>query len=93
MKHILKTKPMFIYMGLLFCVICWGSNFIFGAILVNYFRPIEIAFIRILFINLFLIIILFNVVTAQRPLKRAVIFLMMIGLIGVTLNHWSFLQV
>ncbi|MDR0139363.1 DMT family transporter [Metabacillus idriensis] len=90
MKHILMRKPMFLYMGLLFCVICWGSNFIFGAILVNYFRPMEIAFIRLLFINLFLFIILFKVVASHQPLKRAVIFLMMIGFIGVTLNHWSF---
>lgn len=84
------TKPMFLYMGLLFCVICWGSNFIFGTILVNYFQPMEIAFLRLIFINLFLFVFLFKSVRNFKSIKTVILSFMLIGFIGVTLNHWTF---
>lgn len=41
------------YILLFICVVVWGSNFIFGAILVNTFHPVLLTTLRLLFINLF----------------------------------------
>jgi drug/metabolite transporter (DMT)-like permease len=71
-------------------VICWGSNFIFGAILVQYFKPMEIAFLRLIFITFFLMILFYKPIKQARSLKSMIVPLIFIGLIGVTLNHWSF---
>lgn len=90
MKEKVNGKPVYLYMGLLFCVICWGSNFIFGAILVQYFKPMEIAFLRLIFITLFLLMVFFKPIRQFRSLKSLIIPLLFIGFIGVTLNHWSF---
>ncbi|MFC7785252.1 DMT family transporter [Rossellomorea sp. GCM10028870] len=90
MKEKVNGKPVYLYMGLLFCVICWGSNFIFGAILVHYFKPMEIAFLRLIFITLFLLIVFYKPIRQFSSLKSMVIPLLFIGFIGVTLNHWSF---
>ncbi|MGE6753896.1 DMT family transporter [Rossellomorea sp. NPDC071047] len=90
MKEKINGKPVYLYMGLLFCVVCWGSNFIFGAILVQYFKPMEIAFLRLIFITLFLLIVFFKPIRQFRSLKSMIVPLLFIGFIGVTLNHWSF---
>jgi|GEM_PF-343106 len=90
MKEKVNGKPVYLYMGLLFCVICWGSNFIFGAILVQYFKPMEIAFLRLIFITLFLLMVFFKPIRQFRSLKSLIVPLLFIGFIGVTLNHWSF---
>ncbi|MGG1631172.1 DMT family transporter [Rossellomorea sp. NRS-1567] len=90
MTEKLNGKPVYLYMGLLFCVICWGSNFIFGAILVQYFKPMEIAFLRLIFITLFLLMVFFKPIKQFRSLKSMIVPLLFIGFIGVTLNHWSF---
>jgi drug/metabolite transporter (DMT)-like permease len=86
----LNGKPVYLYMGLLFCVICWGSNFIFGAILVQYFKPMEIAFLRLIFIILFLLIGFYKTIKRAGSVKAMIVPLIFIGFIGVTLNHWSF---
>jgi drug/metabolite transporter (DMT)-like permease len=90
MTEKLNGKPVYLYMGLLFCVICWGSNFIFGAILVQHFKPMEIAFLRLIFITLFLLMVFFKPIKQFRTLKSMIVPLLFIGFIGVTLNHWSF---
>ncbi|MGM0751569.1 MAG: DMT family transporter [Bacillota bacterium] len=90
MKEKINGKPVYLYMGLLFCVVCWGSNFIFGAILVHYFKPMEIAFLRLIFITLFLLIVFFKPIRQFSSLKSMIVPLVFIGFIGVTLNHWSF---
>jgi drug/metabolite transporter (DMT)-like permease len=90
MKERVNGKPVYLYMGLLFCVICWGSNFIFGAILVQYFTPMEIAFLRLIFITLFLLILFYKPIKKFGALKTMIVPLLFIGFIGVTLNHWSF---
>jgi drug/metabolite transporter (DMT)-like permease len=86
----LTGKPVYLYMGLLFCVICWGSNFIFGAILVHYFKAMEIAFLRLVFIILFLLIGFYKPIKLAGSVKKVIVPLLFIGFIGVTLNHWSF---
>ncbi|MHC0036223.1 DMT family transporter [Pseudoneobacillus sp. C159] len=78
------------YSLLTLCVIIWGSNFVFGKLLVQDFSPTMLTMLRLLFISLFLIGLSFS----QKPFKRldktnlpAVIFL---GIIGVFINQWSF---
>ena len=43
------------YAWLTFCVMVWGSNFVFGKILVQDFSPTVLTMVRLLFIVLFLI--------------------------------------
>ncbi|MGG0665953.1 DMT family transporter [Viridibacillus arvi] len=78
------------YFILFCCVFAWGSNFIFGAILVNVFAPSVIAFIRLIFIVLFLWSITFRDVRNYRLSKKGFLILVIGGLIGITLNQWSF---
>jgi len=78
------------YFILFCCVFAWGSNFIFGAILVNVFAPSVIAFIRLIFIVLFLWSITYREVRNYRLSKKGLLILVVAGLIGITLNQWSF---
>lgn len=58
------------YPILLLCVIIWGSNFIIGKILVDYFDPYSITIIRLIAINLFLWIFASRYFTMPKvPLK------------------------
>ncbi len=43
------------YTWLTFCVVVWGSNFVFGKILVHDFSPTLLTSLRLFFIVLFLI--------------------------------------
>ena len=43
------------YSWLTFCVVVWGSNFVFGKMLVQDFSPAMLTMLRLLFIVLFLI--------------------------------------
>lgn len=43
------------YAWLTFCVLVWGSNFVFGKMLVEVFSPSMLTTLRLLFIVLFLI--------------------------------------
>ncbi|MGE7923043.1 DMT family transporter [Viridibacillus arvi] len=83
-------KQLVTYFILFCCVFAWGSNFIFGAILVNVFAPSVIAFIRLIFIVLFLWSITFRDVRNYRLSKKDFLILVIAGLIGITLNQWSF---
>lgn len=78
------------YSLLTFCVVVWGSNFVFGKLLVQDFSPALLTSLRLLFIVLFLL----GLATFKKQFKRlkntdllAVVFL---GVIGVFINQWSF---
>lgn len=79
-----------VYFILFFCVLCWGSNFIFGEVLVSVFDPITISYLRLFFINIFLLFI------GKKYYKEVILnfktlsILALAGFIGVTLNQWSF---
>src|SRR5690625_5559351 len=80
------------YTWLTFCVVMWGSNFVFGKILVQHFSPTLLTLLRLLFI----VILLLGIAFYQKHLKRvnkmdllAIIFL---GIVGVFINQWSFLD-
>lgn len=74
----------------LFCVTAWGSNFVFGSILVKQFNPGIIAIIRLLFILLFLYTVTRRHVRGIRIDNKGWLLLIVAGLIGVSFNQWSF---
>ena len=78
------------YLVLLFCVIAWGSNFVFGSILVDVFDPSIIAFFRLIFILIFLFFMTFRTVKSAKLSLNNYIWLAVAGFIGISLNQWSF---
>lgn len=79
------------YVWLTVCVILWGSNFVFGKILVQYFSPSMLTTLRLLCIVLFLFI-LQPVYRSQRQVmqRRDLVALIFLGIVGVFVNQWSF---
>lgn len=78
------------YIWLTLCVVVWGSNFVFGKILVQDFSPTLLTSLRLLFILLLLV----GIASFKKHFKRlshkdllAIIFL---GTVGVFINQWSF---
>lgn len=78
------------YLILLGCVIAWGSNFVFGSILVTVFDPSIIAFFRLIFILIFLFFITYKNIHVQKLTLHNYIWLAVAGFVGVSLNQWSF---
>ena len=84
------NKQWVTYIILLFCVVAWGSNFVFGSILVNVFEPSLIAFFRLMFILIFLFFMTFRINKTKKLTLHNYFWLAVAGLIGVSLNQWSF---
>ncbi|WP_342599975.1 DMT family transporter [Psychrobacillus sp. FSL H8-0483] len=84
------NKQWITYLILLGCVIAWGSNFVFGSILVAVFDPSIIAFFRLIFILIFLFFMTYKDVKTQKLTVQDYIWLAVAGFIGVSLNQWSF---
>ncbi|KZE37821.1 permease [Bhargavaea cecembensis] len=80
------------YAWLIFCVLVWGSNFIFGKMLVQDFSPAALTMLRLLFIVLFLGIL--SLPRKQLPRLSASDFLVIVilGIVGVFINQWSFFE-
>jgi drug/metabolite transporter (DMT)-like permease len=78
------------YTWLTICVVVWGSNFVFGKILVQDFSPALLTLLRLLFIVLFLI----GLSAYKKHLKRInrsdLLAIFSLGVIGVFINQWSF---
>ena len=75
---------------LLFCVVAWGSNFVFGAILVGVFDPGIIAFLRLIFILAFLYFMIRGHRSQHKLSVKSILGLALAGFIGITINQWSF---
>lgn len=78
------------YFWLTFCVIVWGSNFVFGKILVQDFSPSLLTSLRLLFIVIFLVGLAIYKRHLKLPNKKDIIAISSLGIIGVFLNQWSF---
>ncbi|PEJ56440.1 EamA family transporter [Bacillus sp. AFS002410] len=78
------------YLLLLFCVICWGSNFIFGALLVKEFSPILLSALRLCFILLFIAFYALVKKKWKMVQKKDLFMIILLGLIGTCINQWSF---
>ena len=78
------------YTLLTICVVVWGSNFVFGKILVQDFSPTLLTMLRLLFIVLFLL----GLSSFKKPIKRVnksdLLAILFLGVIGVFINQWSF---
>lgn len=82
---VLKT-----YTWLTFCVMVWGSNFVFGKVLVQSFSPTLLTMLRLLFIVLFLIGLSSYNGYFKRVKKSDLLSVFFLGLIGIFINQWSF---
>lgn len=78
------------YSWLTFCVIVWGSNFVFGKILVQDFSPTVLTSLRLLFIVLFLSGLAIVQKNIKRLNKRDMLVVSLLGVVGVFINQWSF---
>ena len=78
------------YSWLTFCVVVWGSNFVFGKILVQDFSPSLLTMLRLLFIVLFLLALSAYRKLFKRMKKADLLAVIMLGVIGVFINQWSF---
>ncbi|MFB7138568.1 DMT family transporter [Gottfriedia sp. NPDC056225] len=78
------------YLLLLFCVICWGSNFIFGALLVKEFSPILLSALRLCFILFFIAFYALVKKKWKMVQKKDLFMIILLGLIGTCINQWSF---
>lgn len=87
-----ETKRFMIrsYLLLLFCVTCWGSNFVLGSILVHEFPPLLLSAFRLTVTSLFFI----SYAWATKKLKylnpRDYVLLIPLGFIGTLLNQAAF---
>lgn len=78
------------YAWLTFCVVMWGSNFVFGKMLVQDFSPALLTMLRLLFIVLFLIGLSLYKKHFRRVKKSDLLAISFLGIIGVFINQWSF---
>jgi drug/metabolite transporter (DMT)-like permease len=78
------------YAWLTFCVMVWGSNFVFGKMLVQDFSPALLTMLRLLFIVLFLIGLSSYKKHFKRINKSNLLAVLFLGIIGVFINQWSF---
>ncbi|WP_028393242.1 DMT family transporter [Bacillus cihuensis] len=78
------------YSWLIVCVVVWGSNFVFGKILVQDFSPTMLTMLRLLFIVLVLIGLSLFKKAFIRVNRADLIWLFVLGVIGVFINQWSF---
>jgi drug/metabolite transporter (DMT)-like permease len=78
------------YSWLTFCVIVWGSNFVFGKILVQDFSPTLLTSLRLFFIVLFLIGLSSHKKHVKRLDKTVLFAIVSLGAIGVFINQWTF---
>lgn len=72
------------YFWLTFCVVVWGSNFVFGKILVRDFSPTILTFLRLTFIVIVLLLIrlLSNSKQRNRLNKKDISIILVLGIIG-----------
>ena len=68
----------------------WGSNFVFGKILVQYFSPSLLTMLRLFFIVLFLIGLSSYKIHFNRLNHTDLLAVIFLGIIGVFINQWSF---
>ncbi|MFS0560531.1 EamA family transporter [Terribacillus sp. 179-K 1B1 HS] len=78
------------YTWLTFCVMVWGSNFVFGKILVRDFSPTLLTMLRLLFIVIFLVGLFLYKKQFKRVEKSDLLAIIFLGVIGVFINQWSF---
>lgn len=81
------------YIWLIICVIIWGSNFVFGKILVDYFSPATITVYRLLMITFFLLSLKWLFYRDRQIIRKEhILWIVLFGVFGVFVNHFTFYQ-
>ncbi len=80
------------YWWLTFCVTVWGSNFVFGKILTDYFSPAVLTSLRLLFIIFFLILFVLFKHGLEKISLRDWAWILLLGVVGVFINQWTFFE-
>lgn len=78
------------YLLLLFCVTLWGSNFVFGSMLVKEFPPLFLADVRLVFTSLFLLSYAWITKKFVKIKPRELGLLILLGLIGTLANQTAY---
>jgi len=78
------------YLWLTFCVIAWGSNFVFGKILVQDFSSALLTSLRLFFIVIFLAGLALYKGNVERLNKKDILPILSLGVIGVFINQLTF---
>ncbi|PZE20169.1 DMT family transporter [Paenibacillus xerothermodurans] len=78
------------YILLLFCVTCWGSNFVFGSILIHEFPPLLLSAIRLSATSLTLFIYVRLAKKLGNVVRRDFMLLIPLGIIGTLCNQAAF---
>lgn len=78
------------YFLLLLCVSLWGSNFVFGSILVGEFPPLLLAAFRLVFTSTFLLGYAYFTNRLVKITRKEVKLLLLLGLIGTLCNQSAY---
>ncbi|MGN7471214.1 DMT family transporter [Brevibacillus sp. SAFN-007a] len=78
------------YALLLFCVTLWGSNFVFGSMLVKEFPPLFLADVRLIFTSLFLVMYAWLTKKFVKLTRRELGLLVLLGLVGTLANQTAY---
>ncbi|TBL80032.1 DMT family transporter [Paenibacillus thalictri] len=78
------------YALLLTCVLFWGSNFVFGTILVQQFSPMALSAVRLSFTALFFIVVMLFTRRWPTLKMRDLLLFLPLGLIGTVVNQTAF---
>lgn len=70
----------------------WASNFIIGAVLVNYWPALHVAIYRLICISLFLCVMGFPVIRRATIRRGQWLLLSVAAILGVSINHVSFFK-
>ncbi|KRG08889.1 permease [Virgibacillus soli] len=81
-----------IYGWLILCVAVWGSNFVFGKLLVQDFSPTMLTMLRLFFIVLFLVLYATVKKSFKKIQKKQLWMILFLGIMGVFINQWSFFK-
>ncbi|HZG18327.1 MAG TPA: EamA family transporter [Candidatus Bathyarchaeia archaeon] len=78
------------YLLLLFCVTLWGSNFVFGSILVKHFPPLFLADVRLLCTSIFLVTYAYYAKKFVKIGRKEWGLLLLLGLVGTLANQTAY---
>nr|WP_279665305.1 DMT family transporter [Ectobacillus ponti] len=72
------------------CVTLWGSNFVFGSMLIQEFSPIPLAAVRLICTSLFLLAYAWFAKKFTRIRAREGMLLLALGMVGTLMNQTAF---
>ncbi|UOF89998.1 DMT family transporter [Fodinisporobacter ferrooxydans] len=80
------------YVGMLFCIVVWGSNFVASSWLVQQFSPLALAAIRLSLTSVFLVISALLMHKFSVLSKKHLVYLLLSGFFGTLINQVCFFK-